>query len=105
MVVQPSAHQQQYLLMIESTYLVAEWSVSILNHEQLPAHRHAYTWTGTLSAEPGSEILIVATAKPDEVLPNRGLRISLGGAPPKIVWGGGDVTATIVVPPEAPVSP
>ena len=98
-------------LTIESTYRVQQWSVSILGHEQPGTRTDGYMWAGMISAAPDSEILITASAVPpapavsaatssgvpNEAAPHHSLRIMWDEAPPRLVWGGGDITTTVVV--------
>ncbi len=96
--VSSTSAMQALPLVIESTYPVASWSVSVLNHEQPAAQSEAFAWRGSVAAVVDDEILISATAKADDQTPNHSLRITIGDAAPRLVWGGGDVTATVVVP-------
>jgi len=95
--VQPVAvgvSNQAWPVTIESTYAVATWSVRVLGIDQIATHHDAYSWTGTISAPLGDELLVRAQATEADSAPNHGLRLLIGSAPERVVWGGGDVTAT-----------
>lgn len=103
--IRPAAHvepavvtAQDRKLVIESTFPVATWSVSVLGRQQAVVHTDAFSWAGTVSAQTGEEILISASATPEDRLPNHGLRIIIAGNAPRLEWGGGEVTATVVNP-------
>ena len=85
-------------LTVESTYAVTTWAVVVGGGAQPAQHSDAYTWSGRVSATPGDEILVSATPGPADQAPNHGLRIVLGEAQPRLVWSGGEVTATVTVP-------
>lgn len=90
-------------LTIESTYPVQQWSISVLGREQPATHSDVYGWTGMVEASPDSEILITAAAQlgdsgiSSEAVQHHSLRIVWDDTPPRLVWGGGDITATVVV--------
>lgn len=79
---------------IESTYPVTTWSVSVLGVDQAPTRSDPFSWSGSLTATVGSELLVTATAASGDRAPNHGLRVAIGSATPQVVWSGGDVTAT-----------
>lgn len=81
---------------IESTYAVATWSVRIHNVEQVATHHDGFSWSGTIPAAVGDEMLVQALAADSDHAPNHGLRLLIGSAPERLVWGGGDVTATVI---------
>ena len=85
-------------LRIESTYPVAAWAVSRLGEALAPSASDPSGWSGTVPVASGDELLVVATAAPETPTVHRCLRIALGDGAPQIVWSGGDVTATVVVP-------
>ena len=87
--------KQPWPVTIESTFPVATWSVRVLGVEQAAIRHDAYSWTGTLSAQIGDELLVQAQAIEADAAPNHGLRLLIGSAPERLVWGGGDVTATV----------
>ena len=80
---------------IESTYPVVMWSVRVLGAEQVATHHDAYSWSGSVAATLGDELLVQAKAAETEAAPNHGLRLLIASAPERLVWGGGDVTATV----------
>jgi hypothetical protein len=80
---------------IESTYPVAEWSVSILGVEQAATHHDDFSWSGAISAASGDELLIQARPAAAEHVPHHGLRLLVGAAGERLVWGEGEVTATV----------
>ncbi len=79
---------------IESTYPVAQWSVRVLGVEQSSAHQDAFTWSGPVTAPRSAELLVTAKTVATDTAPNHGLRLMLGAAAPKLIWGDGDITAT-----------
>ena len=82
---------------IESTYAVARWSVRILNVDQVATHQDGYSWSGMIPAAVGDEMLVQAQAADSDHAPNHGLRLLIGSAPERLVWGGGDVTTTVEI--------
>jgi len=86
--------KQAWPVTIESTYPVATWSVQVLGVDQVASHHDGYSWSGTIPAAVGDELLVHAQAANSDSAPNRGLRLLIGSAPERLVWGGGDVTAT-----------
>ena len=87
--------KQPWPVTIESTFPVTTWSVRVLGVEQAATRHDSYSWTGILSAEIGDELLVQAQAAEADAAPNHGLRLLIGSAPERLVWGGGDVTATV----------
>lgn len=85
-------------LAVESTYPVARWTVQVLGADQSPAHAEAYSWQGVVALPPGEEVLVIGHADASTAVPHRGLRLRLGDAPERIVWGAGDVAATVSSP-------
>jgi hypothetical protein len=85
-------------VVIESTFPVATWNVSADGVVLVATRQDAWQWHGGGDLPSGSEILITATAQTGDQAPHHALRLSLGGAKPQTVWGGGDVTTTVVVP-------
>ena len=92
------AQQRSLRLAVESTYPVAVWKVSVLGVAQLVAASDAWSWSGTVSAPSGEEVVVIATAAAGAEAPHRGLRLRLGEAPERVVWGAGDVVATGTAP-------
>ena len=86
---------QVWPVTIESTYAVAKWSIRILNVEQVATHQDGFTWSGMIPASVGDEMLVQAQAADSDHAPNHGLRLVIGSAPERLVWGGGDVTTTV----------
>ncbi len=86
-------------LSIESSYRVADWTVRILGVDQPATRSDHVSWSGSVRLTPDDEVFIRATAKPEgqgsETLPHHSLRIRLGSAPDRFVWGSDDVTATV----------
>ena len=80
---------------IESTYRVAKWSVSILGVEQAATHQGDFSWSGAISAASGDELLVQARPAAAEHVPHHGLRLLVGAAGERLVWGDGEVTATV----------
>lgn len=93
-----AAPQRSLRLAVESTYPVASWKVTVLGVAQNAAASDAWSWSGTVSAPSGEEVVVVATAAADVAAPHRGLRLRLGDAPERVVWGAGDVVATGTAP-------
>lgn len=85
-------------LAVESTYPVAVWRVAVLGVAQPASASDAWSWSGTISAPSGEEVLVIATAAAGVEAPHRGLRLRLGDAPERLVWGSGDVVATGTAP-------
>jgi hypothetical protein len=85
-------------LVIESTYPVTNWQVSTDGVRSDADHSTAWSWTGTVPGVADGEVLVVAPAVAGDTDPNRCLRLRLGTAAPTVVWGGGDVTATLAIP-------
>lgn len=92
------AQQRSLRLAVESTYAVASWQVSVLGITQPAAASDAWSWSGTVSAPSGEEVVVTATAAASTEAPHRGLRLRLGDAPERVVWGAGDVVATGTAP-------
>ena len=90
-------------LAMESTYRVEGWTVQILGVDQPATRSDHISWSGNVRLAPDDEVFIRATAKPEaqglESLPHHSLRIRLGLAPDRFVWGGGDVTETVGIAP------
>lgn len=91
----PTVATQSWPVTIESTYAVARWSVRILNVEQVATHQDGFSWTGIIPAAVGDEMLVQAQAADSDHAPNHGLRLLIGSAPERLVWGSGDVTTTV----------
>ncbi len=85
-------------LEVESTYPVAGWSVLVLGVAQPASASDAWSWHGTVAAPAGEEVVVIAPAAPADRAPNHGLRLRLGDAPERLVWGSGDVVATGTAP-------
>jgi hypothetical protein len=90
-------------LVIESTYRVEAWTIQVLGVDQPATHSDQISWSGTVSLAPDDEVFIQAAARPEPpehgIVPPRGLRIRLGSAPDRFIWGSGDVTATAGITP------
>jgi hypothetical protein len=90
-------------LVVESTYRVEVWTIQVLGVDQLATRSDQVSWSGTVHLAPDDEVFIQAAAQPESpdlgVVPPRGLRIRLGSAPDRIIWGSGDVTATAGIAP------
>ena len=84
-------------LAIESTYPVSAWTVAIDGVAATPMHADGTSWNGKVTISPGSELLVIGSG-PAADSANRCLRLCIGDAEPRLVWGGGDVTATVVLP-------
>lgn len=85
-------------LEVESTYAVALWSVQVLGVAQPAAASDAWSWHGIVAVPAGEEVVVTAAAGPADPAPNHGLRLRLGDAPERLVWGSGDVVATGTAP-------
>ena len=85
-------------LVVESTYRVEAWTIQVLGVDQPTARSDQVSWSGTVHLAPDDEVFIQGAAQPESpelgVVPPRGLRIRLGSAPDRFIWGSGDVTAT-----------
>jgi len=92
------AQQHSLRLAVESTYPVASWKVAVLGVAQTAATSDAWSWSGTVSVPSGEEVVVIATAAAGAEAPHRGLRLRLGDAPERVVWGAGDVVATGTAP-------
>ncbi len=92
------AQQRSLRLAVESTYPVAGWKVTVLGVAQPAASSDAWSWAGTVNAPSGEEVVVIATAAAGTEAPHRGLRLRLGDAPERVVWGAGDVVATGTAP-------
>jgi hypothetical protein len=90
-------------LVVESTYRVEVWTIQVLGVDQLATRSDQVSWSGTVHLAPDDEVFIQAAAQPESpelgVVPPRGLRIRLGSAPDRFIWGSGDVTATAGIAP------
>ena len=84
-------------LSVDSTYAVASWRVVVLGVEQTAAASDAWSWQGTVLAPSGEEVVVTAVARANDA-PHHGLRLRLGDAPERLVWGAGDVVATETAP-------
>lgn len=93
----PVAAATRLHLAIESSYPVRAWTVQVLGRDQAAAHSDGWSWTGDIDAPAGEDVLVRAVAG-DGAPPHRCLRIRLGAQPERLVWGGGDVTATEQLP-------
>ncbi len=85
-------------LTIESSFRVEAWTIQVLGIDQPATRSDQVSWSGIVPLALDDEVLIQATAKPepasqDIVLPH-GLKIRLGSAPDRFIWGSGDMTAT-----------
>ncbi len=80
---------------IESTFPVASWSVSLLGVEQAATHHDAFSWSGRIASGVGESLLVQAQAVAADQAPHHGLRLLVGSAPERLVWGDGEVTATV----------
>lgn len=85
-------------LVVESSYPVARWSVSVLGTAQSVESSDPFRWHGTVFVPPGEEVLVQAAAATSDGSPHRALRLHLGDAPERVVWGSGDLAATAVAP-------
>lgn len=85
------------LLAIESTYPVSTWTVSVDGVPAVAERADGTSWSGTLRTTPGAELLVIGAGPAGEAV-NRCLRLRLGDAEPRLVWGGGDVTTTVELP-------
>lgn len=88
-------------LEVESTYAVAQWSVLVLGVDQPASASDAWGWHGTVAVPSGEEVVVIAPAAPAAPAaesPNHGLRLRLGDAPERLVWGSGDLVATGTAP-------
>ena len=85
-------------LSVESTYPVARWRVMVLGAEQPGSPAGPYAWHGTASAPRGEDVVVIAEAAAEASAPHRGLRIRLGDARERVVWGAGDVVVAEPVP-------
>jgi hypothetical protein len=88
-------------LEVESTYAVALWSVQVLGVAQPAAASDAWSWHGTVAVPAGEDVVVTAAAAPAALAaesPHHGLRLRLGDAPERLVWGSGDVVATGTAP-------
>ncbi len=91
-----SAHSVS--IVIESTFPVHAWTVGIDGVAHSGGQHDAWSWSDTITGNPGSELLVTALAEPGDQTPNHALRLRVGNAKQQIIWGGGDVTATQVLP-------
>ncbi len=89
---------RQMSLSVESTYPVARWRILVLGVEQKGSAAGAYAWHGVISAPAGEDVVVLAEATVQAVDPHRALRVRLGDAPERLVWGAGDVVAAEPVP-------
>ena len=88
---------RHHRLVVDSTYAVATWRVSVLGIEQSGA-ASAWGWHGVVAAPPGEDVVVQAFAAPGDAAPHRGLRLRLGDLPERLVWGAGDVVAVETAP-------
>jgi hypothetical protein len=95
---QTAATKVDLQLVIESTYQVDVWTVQVLGADQPATRSDRTSWSGKVHLAKDDEVFIQAAAKPDSadsgVASPRCLRIRLGSAPDRFMWGSGDVTAT-----------
>ncbi len=85
-------------LAVESSYPVANWRVEVLGVAQAAASSDAWSWQGTIQAPSGEQVVVRAEAALEVSAPHRGLRLRLGDAPERLVWGAGDVVVAEPVP-------
>jgi len=85
-------------LEVQSTYPVVRWRVLVLGAEQAPTASDQWTWHGQVSVPSHEDVVVIATAELATAAPHRGLRLRLGDAPERLVWGAGDVVATEPAP-------
>jgi len=78
-------------LAVESSYAVARWRVQVLGSEQRAESSDAWNWHGLVSVPVGEDVVVSAIAAPEATAPHRSLRLRLGDAPERIVWGAGDM--------------
>lgn len=96
-VAMPDADVRAVPLMIESTYPIDAWTVSVNGEPAIPDRSNGTTWSGWVGVTPDAELLVIG-AGPATGSANRCLRLRIGDAEPRLVWGGGDVTATVALP-------
>lgn len=89
--------ERRVRLAIESTYPVRAWAVTVIGRAQAAERQDAWVWEGMVTAPAGEDVLVRASAA-DGAPRGRCLRLRLGDDPERVVWGGGDVTATLQVP-------
>lgn len=93
----PAAARQRLLLAVDSSCAVAQWRVSVLGAVQAAELADPYRWQGLVELPAGEEVLVQAAAAPPAP-PNRALRLRLGDAPERLVWGSGDMAVTVAAP-------
>lgn len=85
---------------IESSYPVAQWTVQVRGVDLRPSRSDAASWSGTVRLAVDDEIFIQAVAQGGaSAQAHHCLRLRLGSAPDRFIWGSGDVTATAGLPP------
>lgn len=93
----PAAARQRLRLAVDSSCAVAEWRVSVLGVAQSADIADPFRWEGVVELPSGEEVLVQAAAAAPAP-PNRALRLRLGDAPERLVWGSGDMAVTVVAP-------
>ena len=78
-------------LAVESSYPVARWRVQVLRTEQTAKSSDAWNWHGLVTVPVGEDVVVTAIAAPEVTAPHRSLRLRLGDAPERVVWGAGDM--------------
>lgn len=94
----PPGEQRRLRLAVESSYPVARWSVTVLGVAQQAESSDAVRWNGTVAVPAGEDVLVQAAAEANTGSPHRALRLHLGDAPERLVWGSGDLAATVAAP-------
>lgn len=96
----PAGHEvaKPLRLVVESSYPVACWSVSVLGAAQTAESSDPFRWHGLVSVPSGEEVLVQAAGGSGDGSPHRALRLHLGDAPEHVVWGSGDLAATVAAP-------
>jgi hypothetical protein len=96
---EPVGDLRRFRLAVESSYPVAQWSVSVLGALQQAESSDAFRWNGTVAIPAGEEVLVQAAAAAATAgSPHRALRLRLGDAPERLVWGSGDLASTVAAP-------
>lgn len=92
----PAAVATARTLTIEATYPVVQWLVQV-GGQSVAGQADDQRWHGRVTLAAGDEALVRAEGlAPDGRL--RGLRWRLDDAPDALLWGRGDLTATVVAP-------
>jgi hypothetical protein len=85
-------------LAVESSFPVSGWQVQVLGIVQQAESSDPYRWHGTVRVPAGEEVLVQAQADARTAVPHHALRLRLGDASERLVWGTGDMAVALAAP-------